>query len=311
MNRGYAGFYKGYYLRSSYEYAYAKFLDYHSISWKYELDLFDIGYRIYKPDFFLYNSKNDLYKIVEIKSRNEIEMIKAQKALHAIENLFEIKTELISYKELLKLYKGLPFSLNSIITEWISSENTTINKSAFGELNGHYNRSHTLETRRRIGKNTKKLWASDSIAKQNMVEGLKKSGLSQKGKLKTPRETRQCIECSKTFIVMISSTQKFCSQTCAGNSAIRNATVAYVNKRNQIKEDIKNYIIRWSEENKEIVLAATFNKISPTLSPLLKDIQDQFGVKDLRVISNAVFGQDRGRKELLKFMKNVCNEKIC
>jgi len=34
-------------------------------------------------------------------------------------------------------------------------------------------------------------------------------------------------------------------------------------------------------------------------------------VKDFRVISKAVFGEDRGRKELLRFMKNVCNEKLC
>jgi hypothetical protein len=45
--------------------------------------------------------------------------------------------------------------------------------------------------------------------------------------------------------------------------------------------------------------------------PLLDDIQKQFGVKDIRVISKAVFGEDRGRKELLKFMQKMCNEKIC
>ncbi len=51
MNRGYAGFYKGHYLRSSYEYAYAKFLDFHSVQWGYEEQTFDLGYKKYKPDF--------------------------------------------------------------------------------------------------------------------------------------------------------------------------------------------------------------------------------------------------------------------
>lgn len=51
MNRGYAGFYKLHYLRSSYEYAYAKFLDYHCISWGYEDRVFNIGYKFYKPNF--------------------------------------------------------------------------------------------------------------------------------------------------------------------------------------------------------------------------------------------------------------------
>lgn len=70
LNRGYAGFYKGHYLRSSYEYAYAKYLDYHSIPWSYEDEVFDLGYKKYKPDFFFYDSKGELIKIVEVKSRN-------------------------------------------------------------------------------------------------------------------------------------------------------------------------------------------------------------------------------------------------
>lgn len=75
--------------------------------------------------------------------------------------------------------------------------------------------------------------------------------------------------------------------------------------------DIKEYIIQWSKENRDIVLATPLNKIKTTIKPLLEDIQKQFGVKDLRVISKSVFGEDRGRKELLKFMKQVCIENIC
>jgi hypothetical protein len=66
MNRGYAGFYKGHYLRSSYEYAYAKYLDYHSIRWSYEDDVFNLGYKMYKPDFYFYNQDHKLVKIVEL-----------------------------------------------------------------------------------------------------------------------------------------------------------------------------------------------------------------------------------------------------
>ncbi|WP_209123066.1 hypothetical protein [Alkalihalobacillus sp. BA299] len=70
MNRGYAGYYKGHFLRSSYEYAYAKYLEFQSIPWGYEDKKFDIGYKIYKPDFFFYNEYGKITKIVEIKSRN-------------------------------------------------------------------------------------------------------------------------------------------------------------------------------------------------------------------------------------------------
>jgi hypothetical protein len=78
----------------------------------------------------------------------------------------------------------LTFSLTSTINEWIESKETTVNKAACGELNGHYNLKHNENTKRRIGEHTKKLWASDSVAKQRMLEGLRKTGLVQKGKLK-------------------------------------------------------------------------------------------------------------------------------
>lgn len=311
MNRGYAGFYKGYYLRSSYEYAYAKYLDYFSIDWDYEVKVFDLGYKLYKPDFFFYDHKSEIIKIVEIKSRNFEAKKNARIALDTIKERYNINCELVSYEELLSLYKELPFSLNSTITEWIQSKETTINKSAFGELNGHFNIKHSEVTKRKIGEHTKKLWANDSVARQRMIEGLRKTGLVQKGKFKKPRELRVCNECGEQFEVIVTSLKKFCSQKCSGNVAIRSATEVYMKKRTQLHSRIKGCIIQWSIENKEIVIATPYNKIKTTIKPLLEIIQEQYGVKDFRVISKAVFGEDRGRKELLKFMQNVCNEKIC
>ncbi|MCF6137872.1 restriction endonuclease [Pseudalkalibacillus berkeleyi] len=311
MNRGYAGFYKGYYLRSSYEYAYAKYLDHHSIQWSYEDDVYDIGYRIYKPDFFFYNKNGVLNKIVEIKSRNEEEKKRARKALRTIGLLNSLEWELISYEELLQLYKVMPISLNSVITEWINSKDTTVNKVAVGKLNGHYNLKHNEKTKREIGNHTKKLWASDSIAKQKMIEGLRKTGLVQKGKLKKPRETRICQLCKRPFNVIVTAQNKFCSRTCSGNVAIKLATETYVNKRKQVHYRIKQYVIQWSKDNKDLILGTPLNKINSTIKPLTDTIQKQYGVKDYRIISKAVFGEDKGRKELLKFMKSVCDEKVC
>ena len=179
-NRGYAGVYKGIYLRSSYEYAYAKYLDYNNISWSYEDDSFDIGYKIYKPDFFFYDGNKKLTKIVEMKSRNQKAKDEARKALDIIKQEYNIECELLSYEELLNLYKTLPFSLTSTITEWIQSENTTINKAAHGELNGHYNLKHSETTKKKIGEHTKQLWASDSESRRKMLEGLRKSGMKKR-----------------------------------------------------------------------------------------------------------------------------------
>lgn len=310
MNRGYAGFYKGYYLRSSYEYAYAKFLDYYSIKWKYEVETFDIGYRLYKPDFFIYNQNGKIEKIVEIKSRDKNAKINATKALNEMKKLFSLNCELVSYEELLVLYKSLPFSLTSTITEWLNSNHTTINKAAFGKLNAHYNLRHSDDTKKRIGEHTKSLWKSDSPSKERMLEGLRKSGM-KKGYIKTPREIRVCDGCKKDFEVLITSSQKFCSQKCSGKVAMKRATNSYVHKRKCVHQNIKDYIIKWSINNVETVIKTPYNKIQTSLTPLLEDIYTNFGVKDFRVISKAIFGEDRGRKELLKFMKTVCNEKIC
>ncbi|TSI08564.1 restriction endonuclease [Lysinibacillus sp. BW-2-10] len=311
MNRGYAGFYKEHYLRSSYEYAYAKFLDYYSIPWEYEVKVFDLGYKIYKPDFFVYGENNKLLKIVEVKSRDKNAQENAIKALRIIENEFNISCELVSYKELMRLYEDLPFSLTSTIEEWIKSEDTTINKAAFGELNGHFNLRHSDEAKKKIGEHTKSLWSTNSFAKKRMLEGLRKSGLVQKGKHKVPRVIRNCHICGVNFEVRQSSTQKFCSRSCTGNNAIKIATKTYVDKRNQIHKDIKNFVIQWTLENKELVLNTPLNKIKPTITPMIACIHEKFGVKDLRIISKAIFGKDLGRKELLKFMQKVCNENVC
>lgn len=50
-------------LRSSYELAFAKYLDAHQILWMYEMETFDLGNTTYTPDFFI--PKEELF--VEIK----------------------------------------------------------------------------------------------------------------------------------------------------------------------------------------------------------------------------------------------------
>ncbi|MBY0145648.1 restriction endonuclease [Neobacillus niacini] len=311
MNRGYAGFYKGFYLRSSYEYAYAKFLDFNSIPWRYEEKTFDLGYKMYKPDFFIYNSTNELEKIVEVKSRNKTAIENALKSLETLESNYKIFCELISYEELLSIYSELPFTLNQTISEWINDDKTTINKSLHGSLNGHFNIMHSVATKKRIGEHTRKLWNSDSPAKQKMLEGLRNTGLAQKGKLKTLRIVRHCFKCGKEFQCLITSPKKFCSQQCSGSIAIQHATEEYVKQRTIVHIEIRDFIIKWSLENVELILSTPMNKIKTSISPLVKEIERRFGVKDLRVISKAVFGEDLGRKELIIFMKKVCNEKIC
>jgi len=53
-------------LRSTYEYIYAKWLDCHNIEWDVEQQTFQLENTTYRPDFFIYE-KGTLKKIVEIK----------------------------------------------------------------------------------------------------------------------------------------------------------------------------------------------------------------------------------------------------
>ncbi|MEK4426140.1 restriction endonuclease [Solibacillus sp. FSL K6-1523] len=309
-NRGYAGYYRDIYLRSSYEYAYAIYLDYFEIEWRYEVMVLDIGYKLYKPDFFLINPDRTIKKIIEVKSRNLQAIKNAEKDLQVVEDKFGYEWEIVSYKELMYLYKELPFSLNSVITKWINSDKTTINKAAFGNKNGHFNMKHSDETKIRIGKHTKKLWQTDSPSRRSMIEGLKKSGI-KKGYIRVHRETRTCILCKSSFITLATSTKQYCSRKCSGKVAIKSATESYVSKRSALHEEVKKLVIAWSVNNKEILLNAPYNRVKTTIAPLIHEIEMNYGIKDFRVISKAVFGKDCGRKELLRFMKKVCNENVC
>lgn len=73
-SRGIQGYYfnkslnKYVWLRSSWEYIYAKWLDEKNIIWDVEVKIFKLNENTsYKPDFFIYNKDNEIIQIVEIK----------------------------------------------------------------------------------------------------------------------------------------------------------------------------------------------------------------------------------------------------
>jgi len=305
VNRGDAGYYKGVYLRSSYEYAYARYLDYMRISWLYEVEVFDVGFKLFKPDFFITDKYGDTVEIVEIKSKCQKEIDIAKKSLNIVSETYGIKCSLISYKELLVIYRALPFSLNSVIGQWINSEATTIRKSLKGELNGHYNMKHTEEAKIKIGKHTKALWASNGVAKVKMIEDLRKSGLSQKGKIKVERKVICCLKCGEEMEVLITTKKQYCSRHCSGAVAIKTATQAYVQHRKILHQQIKNHVESCSKANAPLVTSIPLNKISTFLKPLMDEIAQIYDVKDIRVITKAVLGKDQGRKALMLYLKEM------
>jgi hypothetical protein len=308
MNRGYAGYYKDVYLRSSYEYAFAKYLDFKGIKWKYEEIIFKLGFKKYKPDFFIYNEYEELQLIVEIKSRNKIAKEEALKNLQAMKEKYNIECKIVSYDELKIIYKEMPSTLTATISEWNNSLNTTINKSWNGELNPHYNQRHSEDTKKLIGDKTTKRWQDTELRKKMILGSIKGANVikAKKGSwVKVPRVQRSCEFCGQEFIALTTSKQKFCTDVCAGRYGFKLATKSNMAEREKTHQLIKEFVLDWTSKNFELIKGTPFNRIKTNLQPLLGKIDDKFHVKDIRVITQAVLGEQLGRKELLKFLKTL------
>ncbi|MDR6549051.1 restriction endonuclease [Paenibacillus qinlingensis] len=312
MNRGYSGYYRETFLRSSYEYAYARYLDYFGIKWMYEERTYNLGYKDYKPDFFIYDKQNTLIKIVEVKQRNLKVIIKTKKDLERLKSMYGISAEIVSYEELLLLYKELPMSLTSTLSHWIDSEETTINKKWEGSLNPHFNRKHNENTKKYISDKTRERW-KDPFLRNKMLAGSLKGAEAVKAKkgtwIKVPRVTRVCEFCEKAFSTLDTSVQRFCSDICGGKYGFKLATAAYTKNRQNVHWRIRSYVLDWTKKNSEYVENIPNNRIKSSLQPLLNDIANNYDVNDIRVVTIAVLGEQLGRKELLKFLKDALNDK--
>lgn len=157
-------------------------------------------------------------------------------------------------------------------------------------------------SKRKIGDSTKERWKNEDIAKR-MKEGLRKSGLAQKGKMKKPRVLKMCPICDKIFATTKNDKKKFCSFKCACASNIKSATVKHMENRSKLKNQITTHALNWISENKDIIKNCEYNKIETNLKPLLDEIYKLYEIKDFRVISKSVCGKD-SRKKLLKFLKD-------
>ena len=96
-------------LRSSFEYIFAKWLDRNNFNWNVECERFEVKGKMYKPDFFIYE-KNKLVKIVEIKGYWDTGKWKAEELnkLLSVEVVIINKDEIYSYTD----------NINKDIEEW-------------------------------------------------------------------------------------------------------------------------------------------------------------------------------------------------
>jgi len=84
------------YFRSSYELAYAKYLDINKILWMYEMETFDLGNTTYTPDFFLIGEE----KFIEIKGYMRKE---CQEKINKFLEQYHLNFEILYKENLLNL----------------------------------------------------------------------------------------------------------------------------------------------------------------------------------------------------------------
>lgn len=311
-NRGYSGYYKNYYLKSSYEYVFAKILDHDNVNWKYEVKTFDLGFKKYKPDFFIYDDFDELISVIEIKSEIKREQEIAIKSLNKLDERYCIKGYMYAYKDLSKMCKERNMKITRLINSWINDVNTTINKSFKGNINPHFNIKHSDKTKELIGIKTKDRWLEN---REVYLNASKKGAMKAKelftGQERKKRVTVKCPICSEQFIKIEGGSKIYCSQKCANKVNGKKGAILEKETAQEKRNNIRDFILKWSKENTELIMNTPYNKIS-NLKDLFNKINDLYSIKDLRIISKSVFGEDRGRKELLKFLKEyVQSENIC
>lgn len=307
--RGYSGFYKDTYLRSSLEFAYAYYLDSKHISWKYELMQFDLDGTSYKPDFYILNDLDEVDYIVEIKSEENKEI--GRQRVESVREKYGKDIRLITYKDLLIIYRNeMPISLNKARKMWKEDFETSYACDVSGKQNPMYGKKHNESTKQLIAKKSKERF-KDSAYKERVInaaiEGNRKTGYAAQKKPRVKRETRTCAYdgCGNEFIVTISSKKRFCSSPCVSRTVSPLGRDAGRKKSRKHLDQVKEYIDEWAKENKELINETPYNKIKSTLHVLFDDIKQLYNIKDFRIISKAVFGKDMGRKKLLDYLKEI------
>lgn len=309
--RGYSGWYKGVYLRSSLEFAYAYYLDKIGVKWIYEKQLYHIGTFTYKPDFFLYDDRGNLFKIVEVKGEGNFKRGVEKVQIFMSEN--DIPIEILTYAEIRRLYQNeMPMRLHAVKRMWIEKFGASLEDNYMtGDANPRFGAILTTETKRKISEKAKQRAKEGHHNAQRLIEYNRENDWEAMRKPRSERVERQCNFCGSSITVTTYSKRKYCTHLCAVRASSPKGASRLKNQAKKRRDLVKAFILAWVEENKEIILSTPSNKITTTLDALFSEIEKRFGIKDLRIISKAVFGEDRGRKELLYYLQQIASQNVC
>lgn len=173
------------------------------------------------------------------------------------------------------------------------------------------------ETKRKIGETTKEKWKNPEMAAK-MRYGLTKGTETVKKNVKKYPFT--CPVCHKTFYYQkhIAESKKFCSIQCSAKTGswkkgVKASAEANHLKNIQFKSKVRQDINEWILSHENIVLSCPYNKITPTLKPLLTLIEEKYNIKDIRTLFICYEGVN-SRKTFLDKLKNIIyisKENVC
>lgn len=168
-------------------------------------------------------------------------------------------------------------------------------------------------TKRKIGDTTLKKWEDEDTAFK-MLAGLRKGTESWRQICYSKRVLFICPYCGAEMLLPknVASSKSACSKECkqqhggfadVAKHASQIASVVNSQRAANKRAETRYFIVDWCNNNKQDVLNCKYNAVDRGLSRLIKAVNDEYGIKDLRSIA-ACFGL-RYKKELLAELKNI------
>jgi hypothetical protein len=206
----------------------------------------------------------------------------------------------------------MPLRLNTAKRMWIEKFGASLEESYMtGNANPRFGATANAETRRKISEKARQRCKEGRHNAQQLIEYNRSNGWEAMRIPRSERTERLCSYCGASFIVTTFSKRKYCTHICAVRASSPKGASVLKNKAKKRAIFVKLFILDWVKEHEELVLSTHLNKITTTLHELFSEIENRFGIKDLRIISKAMFGEDRGRKELLHDLKDVASQNVC
>lgn len=207
--------------------------------------------------------------------------------------------------------------LNEKECKWISYYDSTNKEYGYNLDSGGKNCSKSTETKEKISACKKELWKNPDVARR-MTEGLRKGNETWINTCISKRIRCICEYCGKEFTLPLweSKKRRYCSQACANHVNIRKATdaarIANIRKSLETSTSIEAAVKNWALEHKREVMECPMNKVSTVLQPLCDEINEEFGIKDIRSIANRITGS-MSKKNFILYLQDyvAVNENIC